>query len=132
MRYALMMMLCTSAHAADLRPLFDAIRQVETGGQPNCGRDSVGDGGASVGPYQIQRPYWQDSGVPGRYEQVRDRAYAERVMCGYWRRYCPAALKRGDYETLARCHNSGPGWRTKRSKTNGYWRKVKRAMETAR
>jgi len=46
---------------------------------------------------------------------------------GYWRRYCPAALEAGDWETLARVHNGGPvGARSKA--TLAYWRKVKAAM----
>ena len=108
---------------ADLRPLFDAIRHVESGGNANA----VGDGGRSIGPYQIQRAYWRDSGVPGRYEQVRDRTYSERVMVAYWRRHCPAALARGDWQTLARVHNGGPaGARIKA--TRPYWAKVKAGL----
>jgi len=103
----------------------DAIERVESRG--NC--NAVGDGGRSLGPMQIQRSYWKDSGVTGRYEQVRDRAYARRVVIAYARRYEPAALRRGDWETLARLHNAGPVWRRCRRATDGYWRKVKQAME---
>jgi hypothetical protein len=113
------------ANAADLRPLLDAIRQVESGGR--TGR-IVGDNGRSLGPMQISRAYHKDSGVPGRYEQVNGRAYSERVMRGYWAHHCPRELARGNYEALARCHNAGPGWRGKMRKTDGYWRKVRRAM----
>lgn len=102
-----------------LRPLFDAIRQVESGGNDNA----VGDGGRSIGPYQIQRAYWQDSRVPGRWEDCYRRAYAERVMLAYWRRYCPAALEARDWERLARVHNGGPTGHRKAA-TAGYWKKV--------
>lgn len=105
------------------RALLQAIRQVETGGQPNGGRDAVGDGGRSIGPYQLQRAYHADSGVPGTYEQCRDREYAERVVRAYWRRYCP----RGSDEVKARTHNGGR-LGPKKAATLKYWKKVQRAM----
>jgi hypothetical protein len=108
-----------SPASAELRPLLDSIRQVESGGDPT----KVGDGGRSIGAYQIQWAYWKDSGVPGRYEQVRDPRYAERVMLAYWQRYCPESLARKDYQTLARVHNGGPTG-TRKSATLPYWRKV--------
>jgi hypothetical protein len=118
------LILAASARAQNLRPLYDAIRQVETGEHANSAA-AVGDGGRSIGPYQIQYAYWLDSRVPGHYGLVRDRAYAERVMRAYWQRYEPAALRRGDFEVLARCHNGGPGWRKHRNATDGYWSRVK-------
>lgn len=123
MTTALVLLACVLAGPSP-RPLLDAIRQVESGGNVNA----VGDGGRSIGPYQIQRAYWLDSRVPGRYEQVRDREYAERVVVAYWRRYEPGALRRGDWETLARCHNGGCGWRRNTKATDGYWRRVRREM----
>ncbi len=48
----------------NLVSFFKAIRFVETGAmvQP---QDAVGDGGRSIGPYQISRAYWADSGLSG-------------------------------------------------------------------
>lgn len=118
------MLLALAAKVKGATPeLFAAIRQVETGGQPNGGRDAVGDGGRSIGPYQIGKAYWIDSGVPGRWEDVRDRTYAERVMLAYWKKYAPQALAAKDYETLARVHNGGPTGHRKQA-TVAYWRKV--------
>lgn len=112
-------LLFASSAYADLRPLFDSIREVESGGDPSV----VGDGGRSIGPYQIKWAYWKDSGVPGTYAMVRDPRYAERVMLAYWKRYCPDALARCDYQTLARVHNGGhSGMRN--ASTIAYWRKV--------
>lgn len=119
----LLLVVCIKARGESLKPLFDAIRQVESGGR--C--DLVGDGGRSVGPYQIQRSYWRDSGVPGNYQDVRDRAYAERVMVGYWKRYCPGALLTHDLRVLARVHNGGPLGHRKPS-TLRYWEHVRREI----
>ena len=107
--------------------LLAAIREVETGGQPRGGRDTRGDSGRSLGPYQVQRSYWRDAGIPGRYDQVRDPSYARDVIEAYWRKHCPAALRRGDLQTLARTHNGGPAGPHKRS-TIGYWHRVRRQL----
>jgi len=113
----------------NLRPLLDAIRQVESSDLENPPR---GDGGLARGPYQIHRVYWIDAveHVPdlgGRYEDVDDREYAECIVLAYWHRHEPAALAAGDFETLARCHNGGPNWRRKPA-TKAYWTRVKEAL----
>lgn len=108
---------------------FDAIRQVETGGEPNGGRDTVGDNGKALGPYQIHKEYWQDAieydpSLGNNYERVKDRAYAEQVMMAYWSRYAP---KGATLQDLARIHNGGPNGHRNTS-TLSYWAKVKAAM----
>jgi hypothetical protein len=127
--------LFSSVAAADethtLRELLDAIRTVESGGRA----DLVGDGGRSIGPYQIQRAYWSDAGVPCRYEQVRDARMAEAVMKAYWLRYARPQVVRAalgkasmrDLEILARIHNGGPAG-TFKVATDPYWAKVRKAM----
>lgn len=112
-------LLLASLANAELRPLLDSIREVESGGNA----DLVGDGGRSLGPYQIQWAYWKDAGLPGAYQQVRNPRYAERVMIAYWKRYCPGALARRDYQTLARVHNGGATG-IRKAATLPYWRKV--------
>lgn len=107
-----------------LRPLLDAIRQVESGSRPN---PPDGDGGRSIGPYQIMAGYHRDGCGCGDYQACRQRAHAEATMIGYWRRYCPRALARGDWETLARVHNGGPAGHRKAA-TVAYWLRVRRAM----
>ena len=119
-------LVATSPGAVNVRDLLDAIRQVETGTHADPAR-AVGDGGRSLGPYQIGRAYWRDSGVPGRYEWVRKKAYAERVILAYWRRHCPDALRRLDAKTLARVHNGGPGGSSNR-RTLPYWSRVRREL----
>jgi hypothetical protein len=105
-----------------LRSLFDAIRQVETGGHADPA-NAIGDDGASLGPYQISRAYWTDADVEGRYEHVKVARYAERVMIAYWSRYCYDALIDDDFETLARVHNGGPAG-ARKDATIDYWRRV--------
>ena len=117
---------CAKAKSATPE-FFAALRTVETGSEPNGGRDSVGDNGASVGPLQIQRACWLDSRIAGRYEDCRDYDYACRVALAYFNRYCPQAVKDHDYETMARIWNGGPRGH-KKSATLGYWRKVQQAM----
>ncbi len=103
------------------RALFDAIRQVESGGNDRA----VGDGGRSRGPMQISRAYWQDARVPWPYDtHVWSRWHSEQVMLRYWAKY--GALTD---EQKARCHNAGPRWRTRaRLATDRYWRTVQRRM----
>lgn len=113
-----------SAMAADPRPILDAIRAVESSNNPT---PPDGDDGRSIGPYQIQRAYWRDSGVRGRYEWCRNRAYAERVVLAYWQRHCPAAMAAGDWQTCARIHNGGPSG-ARKTETIGYWARVRRHL----
>ena len=113
----------------DTRVFLDAIRRVETGGLPNAGKGAVGDKGASIGPYQIQRAYHADARMKaGKYEDCStDATYAEQTMLAYFARYAPKALESKDWETLARVHNGGPKGHTKKA-TLGYWAKVKKEM----
>ena len=67
----------------ELQPLFRAIRVVETSGMAAPDR-AVGDNGRSIGPYQISRAYWADSGIGGKWTWCRGYAYSEAVMSAYW------------------------------------------------
>ena len=106
-----------------------AIGTVES----NHDDSAVGDGGASIGRYQIQRAYWidatqYDKTIGGKYEDVRDPAYAERVIKAYMRRYARQAYQDGDWQTMARIHNGGPRGHRKQA-TLPYWNKVKAELE---
>lgn len=111
---------------ATIRDLFDAIAQVETGGERDPDA-ATGDGGRSIGRYQIGRAYWLDSGLSGEWENVRDPAYAEAVMLAYWGRWEPEALAALDFETLARIHQGGPSWREYPANL-AYWHRVESAL----
>jgi hypothetical protein len=113
--------------APTLDAILAAIRSTESGGRARGGRDALGDRGRALGPYQIHRAYFVDSGVEGQYDECRDEAFSRRVVIAYWRRWCPAALERRDAEILARIHNGGPNG-ARKDKTLAYWRKVERRL----
>jgi hypothetical protein len=106
--------------------LLEAIRQVESHGNPNL----VGDNGKAIGSFQIWRTYWQDAvehdkTIGGKYEDCKNEEYAKRIVLAYWDRYAP---KNATNEQLARIHNGGPqGW--KNSNTIKYWNKVKKELK---
>jgi len=134
MIFAAMILATVCASAAAPGPacvlvhILDAIRVVETGGAPDLGRDSRGDGGRAIGPFQIHWAYWKDAGLPGRYVDCRDLDYARQVVFAYWRRYCPKALEEHDAEVLARTHNGGPAG-AKHDRTLPFWKRVRREIE---
>ena len=112
----------------DWSKFFGAIRQVESNGDDTA----VGDNGESKGPYQIQKNYWLDGGgkVEDYETKVFDRDACEKVMLGYFQRYCPKAVLAKDWKTIARIHNGGPQGDKKKSSLK-YWDKVKIEMERA-
>jgi hypothetical protein len=119
----LFLALAATAQAAPSAGFFKALHLVETSGRHGA---ILGDNGRSLGPLQISRAYWQDSRVPGKYEQVTDLAYARRVVTAYLKRYAPAkAFATNDVRTLARVHNGGPAGATKAA-TLAYGNKVSR------
>ena len=111
------------ANQPDMAKFFHALSAVES----DHNDSAVGDSGKALGRYQIWRVYWQDSRVPGKYAQVKNKDYAEKVMIEYWKRYCPKALKNKDFETLARIHNGGPKG-NKKQVTIKYWLKVQKHL----
>ena len=110
---------------ASPRVLFNAIRQVETGGEKNEGVGVIGDDGNSIGPYQIGEPYWIDAyehrpEIRGKWQDcLESHYYSEQVMLAYWDRWGATTN-----EEKARMHNGGPGGMNK-SKTLDYWNQVK-------
>lgn len=114
-----------TANAAPPESFWRALHHVETSGRLG---PIKGDNGAALGPLQIHRAYWQDSGVLGTYSQCADLAYSRRVVTAYLRRYARNAWDRGDAMSLARVHNGGPMGHKKRA-TLAYARKVVNAMK---
>ena len=118
---ALLLLLATSASAADFAGFVRAVHQVETSGRTG---GIIGDQGRSYGPLQISRAAWQDSRIGGRYEDVADLAVATAVLRAYLTRYAPRALAaENDWSTCARIWNGGPKGASKTA-TLAYWAKV--------
>lgn len=115
----------------DLDRILTAIRQQESGGEKNP-NEAVGDNGASLGSFQISRPYWidaldHDPSIGGEYEDVKDPDYARRVVVAYLSRY----IKKSEHwtdERAARLHNGGPNAMRKKS-TLKYWREVSARLD---
>jgi len=111
-----------------LRPLFDAIRQVESGGNDQA----VGDGGTSRGPYQISRAYWEDACEQiGSYWDYNTYVWidpvCEHIMNAYWLRYGATT----DEERMA-LHVAGPTGIKKMKKSKqiqDYIKKVQAEMK---
>ena len=106
--------------------ILNAIRMVESGGRHS---PPDGDGGRSIGPYQIHEIYWKDAvaAVPelaaGTYQDCRGQDYAEAVIRAYMRKWVADAWRIGDAEVIARTHNGGPNGAQKQG-TQSYWEKV--------
>lgn len=113
--------------------ILHAIRMVES-----SDREDVpdGDNGLAIGPYQIHRIYWEDAlkaqpGIGGDYQDCRKRAYAERVIDAYMRKWIKDEWAAGNAEVIARTHNGGPDG-ARKGATLGYWQKVRAVLERMR
>ena len=119
------------------RDALDAIRIVETGGQPNDGVGARGDGGKALGPYQIWKAYHtdaaeRDASLTDYQRCLTSKDYSERVVRAYMRRYARAEMKRleagegtlADIEKVARRHNGGSRG-DRKTETPAYWKKVR-------
>lgn len=105
--------------------LIYAIGMVEVGSAyQDCNKRGLN---GELGPLQITKAYWKDSGVHGRWEDCRSWEYSVKVLCSYLRRYAKEALQKNDFETLARIHNGGPRGAQK-PQTASYWEKVQRYL----
>lgn len=125
----LFLLLALPAYSAPPESFWRALHHVETSGRlgPIPG-DFVNGKPQALGPLQIHRAYWQDSGVPGTYSQCADLAYSRRVVTAYLKRYARSAWDAGRVDQLARVHNGGPQGHRKAA-TLSYARKVVAAMK---
>ena len=106
--------------------LINAIHQVETSGRVG---PIKGDNGRALGPLQIHRACWIDSGIPGTYEDCESLEYSKRVFRSYVARYATVARigRPVTDEDRARIWNGGPnGYR--KNATVKYWNKVSREL----
>ena len=113
-----------SASAANLDPFFAALGKVESSNNSKA----VNKKEIALGIYQIRPAYFKDANLKGSHSQVFDPAFARRVCEAYFKRYEPEAYAKGDFETLARCHNGGNSFRRHKQKTDKYWQKIKKNL----
>jgi len=109
----------------EMTDVLAAIRIVESNDDP----DAVGDGGDSIGCYQIQKCYWLDakefSDLGGTYLDCYNRGYADRTVRFYMARYATERRlgREVTQEDVARIHNGGPNG-YKKECTKKFWKKV--------
>ena len=126
---------CFSGFSSSFQQFLGALSQVESGGN----NSAVGDGGRSIGRYQITKLYFIDAQRFNtnlnkyKWRDCLNKNISEQVVWAYMNKYEPAAVRNKDWETLAKCHNGGCGWRSKtgQAKLNleKYWNKIKLAMD---
>ena len=119
-----LVLLSFSVAGADLNKFLDAVAKVESSGNAKA----INKKESAFGLYQIRPGYFKDSGVKAKHSDVFRPEVARKVVLAYFQKYEPTALKNLDFETLARCHNGGCGWRKHKSATNEYWQKVKKNL----
>ena len=123
-----------------LDTLLEAMNKVEASGRKIKVPD--GDNGTRIGPLQISEDYFTESmeclnknGIQMKAPQFKNQwdgcrtwLFSKIIVWAYMNRYCPKAVRNGDWERIARIHNGGPNGYKKRA-TEGYWAKVKTALE---
>lgn len=104
--------------------LLAALISVESSGNDMA----RGDNGKALGPLQIHKSLVQDVNrihkTNFQWQRMTNRSEAVAVFTLYVRTYAP----NGSDEDIARLWNSGPAYKSKRSSTDSYWKRVKSAM----
>ena len=121
----------STSFCTDFNGFSAALAQVESSGNAKAYNSKE----IAIGIYQIRPGYFKDSQAfdkdlaKYKHSDCYNPLVAKRVIYSYFVRYESKALKNGDWEALARCHNSGPGWAKKKSKTDNYWTKVNKNLK---
>ena len=124
MKYIFSFFVVLCVNAANMDSFLNALAKVESSNNPKA----INKKENALGIYQIRPAYFQDSKVKGNHSQVFDPVFARSVCEAYFKKYEKKALDNGDFETLARCHNGGCGWRKNKSATDKYWQKIKKNL----
>ncbi len=85
---------------------------VESGGEKDPNH-CVGDGGRSLGKYQISKECFSDAvtfdkTIKDKYEYCTNPEVSERVVKAYLTRYAKEFITKNDYQAVARIWNGGP------------------------
>ena len=124
MKYIFSFFIVLCVNAANMDSFLNALAKVESSNNPKA----INKKENALGIYQIRPAYFQDSKVKGNHSQVFDPVFARSVCEAYFKKYEKKAFDNGDFETLARCHNGGCGWRKNKSATDKYWQKIKKNL----
>jgi hypothetical protein len=118
----------------------EALLRKEGRKLPN-GEWATGDDGKALGPFQIWKVYWKDSGVDFPYEKCVEIKASKLCIAGYMKRHEYAAWSNVNHRfatideimALAKCHNGGPNWRKKkgqaRENLTNYWKEFRKILE---
>lgn len=123
---------CFPAISSDFQTFLGVLSKVESRDNDKA----VGDGGNSIGRYQIGKLYFIDAQSFNTnlnkysWRDCFNGNVSEQVVRAYMLKYEPVAVRNNDWEVLARLHNSGPRWRNKKHLTNKYWFKIKYEMDS--
>ena len=124
MKYIFSFFIVLCVNAANMDSFLNALAKVESSNNPKA----INKKETALGIYQIRPAYFKDANVKGSHSQVFDPTFARRVCEAYFKRYAPEAYAKGDFESLARLHNSGPSFAKRKSLTDGYWQKIKKTL----
>ena len=80
MKPLLFLLVSGMAFASPPDAFWRALHLTETSGRLG---PIKGDKGKALGPFQIHRRYWEDTKLPGKYEDVADYDYAKQVVTAY-------------------------------------------------
>lgn len=124
MKYIFSFFVVLCVNAANMDSFLNALAKVESSNNPKA----INRKENALGIYQIRAAYYKDSNVIGKHTDVYNPVIAKKVVLAYFNRYEPKAVLNNDFETLARCHNGGCGWRKNKSATDKYWQKIKKTL----
>jgi hypothetical protein len=125
MKALLLLTLSCSIHAASMDSFLKAMAFVESSGNPQAENKSE----KALGLYQIRPAYLTDTHLHYKHSEMVNPTKARAVVLAYFNRYEPQAVKQNNFETLARLHNAGPGWRKRMQSTNNYWQRIQKNIK---
>lgn len=134
----LLLFFVVSANAANFDAFTKAIATVESNNNPRAYNRKEN----AIGIYQIRAAYFADAQKQDKelarfkHADCYNPMVAKRVVWAYFKRYEPDALRKQDWQTLAKLHNGGSGHRVKSGQTRQnleiYWEKVKKHLTLGR
>ena len=119
-----------ASHGADFNDFCKAVAKVESSGNPLAYNSKEN----AIGIYQIRSAYFKDAQNFDKelsrftHKDCYNPEVAKRVVWAYMSRYESKALNNNDFQSMARAHNGGCGWRSKANLTNNYWSKVSKQL----